>query len=263
MLVVAMPVGMSVKINELRVPEVIRHGTAALLDCDYTLEDSVDHTGLVVKWFFNDQSRPVYQWIPGAKKPQGLGVLKNKLNLEYRASSDERTMHRALHILHPSAELSGEYTCVVSTFVNEDKQTKRMLVFVPERSLLLRHGKTEDGSPNVACTAEGVFPQPEMTVRMAHEEVESKTVLRREGDGLYDISAVATLPDGAMDVPTEFACELRVPAANYTVRRESVYYPGSSSDGAGPLSQLLFLLVLVRSALCCFFMDPTGCVSIQ
>lgn len=56
--------------------------------------------------------------------------------------------------------------------------------------------------------------------------MESKTVLRREGDGLYDISAVATLPDGAMDVPTEFACELRVPAANYTVRRESVYYPG-------------------------------------
>lgn len=136
--VVAMPAGMSVKINELRVPEVIRHGTAALLDCDYTLEDSVDHTGLVVKWFFNDQSRPVYQWIPGAKKPQGLGVLKNKLNLEYRASSDERTMHRALHILHPSAELSGEYTCVVSTFVNEDKQTKRMLVFGELNKLVTR-----------------------------------------------------------------------------------------------------------------------------
>lgn len=123
---VAAPAGMSVKINELRVPEVIRRGTAAVLDCDYTLEDD---NGLVVKWYFNDQSRPVYQWIPGTKKPQGLGLLRNKLNLEYRASKDARTWHRALHIPEPTADMSGEYTCVVSTFENEDRQTKRMLVF--------------------------------------------------------------------------------------------------------------------------------------
>lgn len=126
---VATPAGMSVKINELRVPEVIRRGTAAILDCDYTLEDAMDHSGLVVKWYFNDQSRPVYQWIPGTKKPQGLGVLRDKLNLDYRASKDARTWHRALHIPEPSADMSGDYTCVVSTFGDEDRQTKRMLVF--------------------------------------------------------------------------------------------------------------------------------------
>lgn len=126
-----MEVGQTVRINELRVPNVARHGgKAVVLDCDYTLEDSVDHSGLVVKWFFNDLPQPVYQWIPGGSmRPQGLGILKDKLNLDYKASKDENTMHRALHILRPSANLSGEYTCVVSTFHNEDRQSKKMLVF--------------------------------------------------------------------------------------------------------------------------------------
>lgn len=125
-----MKLGWTVRINELRVPNVARHGSAVILDCDYTLEDSSDHSGLVVKWFFNDLPQPIYQWIPGGQmRPQSLGILKNKVNLDYKASQDINTMHRALHILRPSADLSGEYTCVVSTFHDEDKQTKKMLVF--------------------------------------------------------------------------------------------------------------------------------------
>lgn len=44
-----------------------------------------------------------------------------------------------------------------------------IFTLVPERNLHLRHGKSEDGLPNVICTAEGVFPQPEMSVRLANE----------------------------------------------------------------------------------------------
>lgn len=124
-----MRVGTTVKIHELKVPEITKQGNSVILDCDYSLEDSMDHSGLVVKWFFNDQLDPVYQWIPGSKRPQSLGILKNKLNLDYKASSDEKKMHRALQILKPGVELSGEYTCVVSTFTHEDKQTKKMVVF--------------------------------------------------------------------------------------------------------------------------------------
>lgn len=53
-----------VKINKLQVPEVIQHGNAAVLDCDFTLEETDED--LVVKWFFNKNNRTlVYQWIPG------------------------------------------------------------------------------------------------------------------------------------------------------------------------------------------------------
>ncbi|VEN51280.1 unnamed protein product, partial [Callosobruchus maculatus] len=116
----------SVKINRLQVPEIAQLGESVVLDCDYTLEESKDE-GLVVKWFFNEIPTPIYQWIPD-KRPQEIGILKGRLNLNYSASKDTRTIHRALHILSTGPDLSGNYTCLVSTFNSEDRKTKSMLV---------------------------------------------------------------------------------------------------------------------------------------
>jgi hypothetical protein len=123
-----------IQITDLRVPPAVRinSGSAALLDCEYTLkpdELAADkYSGLVVKWYFNNSPSPVYQWIPG-QKPQDLGILKGKLDLSHRASDHVATMHRALYIPNPTTELSGEYKCVVSTFDDEDFMTKKMIVF--------------------------------------------------------------------------------------------------------------------------------------
>lgn len=57
------------------------------------------------------------------------GILKGRLNLNYSASGDTNSVHRALHIIQPGTDLSGEYTCFVSTFNSEDRKTKTMLVF--------------------------------------------------------------------------------------------------------------------------------------
>ncbi|KAF5293808.1 hypothetical protein FQA39_LY03293 [Lamprigera yunnana] len=128
--------GVGVKINKLQVPKVIQHGAPVVLDCDFALEDFDDvddkEVGLVVKWYFNENDhKPVYQWIPGSsKRPQELGVLRGRLNLEYAASVDANSIHRALHILKSSPDLSGDYTCHVATFQSEDRKTKSMLVFV-------------------------------------------------------------------------------------------------------------------------------------
>lgn len=59
------------KITKLEVPEVIQLGNPVVLDCDYTLEDTADE-GLVVKWYFNQQQTPIYQWIP-SRRPQDFG----------------------------------------------------------------------------------------------------------------------------------------------------------------------------------------------
>lgn len=50
----------AVKINRLRVPDMVKYGTEAILDCDFTLDER--ETDLVVKWYFN--TALVYQWIP-------------------------------------------------------------------------------------------------------------------------------------------------------------------------------------------------------
>ncbi|XP_017769013.1 PREDICTED: uncharacterized protein LOC108557119 [Nicrophorus vespilloides] len=157
-------VGNSVKINRLQVPEVIRHGAPVVLDCDFTLEAT--DSDLVVKWFFNKNKTLVYQWIPGSStRPQVSGILKGRLNLEYAASVDGNSVHRALHILKPGPDLSGDYTCSVSTFQSEDIRTKSMLVFVPEKSLILRRVSADAEDIRVECKAEGVFPKPDIVLR--------------------------------------------------------------------------------------------------
>lgn len=37
--------------------------------------------------------------------------------------------YRAIKIINPGTHLSGNYTCVVSTFIAEDSQTRSMLVY--------------------------------------------------------------------------------------------------------------------------------------
>lgn len=63
--------GFAVKITKLAVPEIIRFGRPVVLDCDYTLDGTVD-AGLVVKWYFNQRPTPIYQWIP-SRRPQDFG----------------------------------------------------------------------------------------------------------------------------------------------------------------------------------------------
>lgn len=219
--------GRSVKINKLQVPSVTEHGAPVTLDCDFTLEATDE--GLVVKWLFTKNNSLVYQWIPGPKsKPQDLGILRGRLNLDYKSGVDANSIHRALHILQPGPDLSGEYTCVVSTFQSEDKQTKSMLVFVPERHLTLRRVASDIGLMRVQCHAEGVFPIPDMILRSQQRTIPDSSVKTeiRDRSSIYDVTATVLLE--ALPDSETFSCELRIAQANYTRHKETVIFPGSS-----------------------------------
>ncbi|KAH1025973.1 hypothetical protein HUJ05_010573 [Dendroctonus ponderosae] len=56
------------------------------------------------------------------------------------------------------------------------------------------------------------------SMRIPEAIVQSK----QEGH-LYEISAQVTLPE--LEKPEEFSCKLHIPLANYTTRRETVFYP--------------------------------------
>ena len=122
--------GPMLQIVEMRVPTVVEDGsaTSVILDCDYVLRSPDKKSELVVQWHFQNGSSPVYQWIPG-KRPQDLGVLKGRLNLDYRASNDPHKRHRALEILKPTYELSGVYRCKVATVEEEAVAARTMIVY--------------------------------------------------------------------------------------------------------------------------------------
>ena len=81
----------------------------------------------MVNWYFNGET--VYQWIHNSK-PQALGILKDKVNPDFKISDNDLTQYRAIQINNPTTELSGEYTCKVSTFVAGEAIMKaRMIVY--------------------------------------------------------------------------------------------------------------------------------------
>ncbi|XP_073988369.1 uncharacterized protein isoform X2 [Rhodnius prolixus] len=248
LLAVCLPVSDALRIKHLLVPTVIENGTqsTAILDCDYIYDQPP--LGLVVKWFFNNQPNPVYQWIPN-KRPQDLGVLKGKLNLDYKASDEASKMHRALQIVNPTTDLSGEYRCVVSTFDDEATEAKKMIIFVRERSMELTQVKTPKvDQVTLKCKAEGVYPEPNMTIS-SHESLDPAPVevhtLNR--DGLYDIEATVTVDEKDLTSPATFDCILRIPETNYTVRKSTIYY----TDGSGG-STIWLHPFLLSTSLCLY-----------
>ena len=102
-----------VSLDSLLVPPVVRNGTLehVVLDCPYSLGPG-ERDGIVLKWYLNSNTVPIYQWIPPSH-PQGLGSMRHKLDLDYEISADPYKRHRALYISQPSTEMSGVYTCKV------------------------------------------------------------------------------------------------------------------------------------------------------
>ncbi|KAL0884231.1 hypothetical protein ABMA27_016229 [Loxostege sticticalis] len=223
----------SVRIINMRVPEVFQYGTldSVTLDCDY-VTDNV--TGLVVKWFYMDKSQPVYQWIP-PQKPQALGVLKNKLNLNYKVSHNPYTQHRALHILSPTPEMTGNYTCVVSTFLAEDQRTRPMTIFVPERRFDMIQDRLEDGYLNIICSVEGVYPKPELVILAGNRPLNAKSSLKIV-NGRYTALTSAVVRIDALPPTVEILCDMQVPLANYFSRKRDIFYrdppPTTESNSA-------------------------------
>ncbi|XP_041973246.1 uncharacterized protein LOC121728955 [Aricia agestis] len=218
----------SIKIVKLTVPEVIQYGAqdTALLDCDFTYGN--DTRGLVLKWFFQSRTRPVYQWIAG-HQPQAIGILRGRVDLTHRASADPLTEYRALRIVRLGTDVSGNYTCVASTFMDEDYATKHMTVFVPETSFRLIQNKSDDDTVNVICAADGAFPAPTLTLATPERRLEDVTHSVSVVGDRYSAVAMVTLRDEDLPSPAEFICTLRVPVANYVVRKEAIYYPGPIS----------------------------------
>ncbi|XP_044755466.1 uncharacterized protein LOC123314334 isoform X2 [Coccinella septempunctata] len=219
----------SVKINRLIVPELVHLGQPTVLDCDYSVNED---EGFVLKWYLNEKL--VYQWIP-SKRPNTLGILRDRVNLNYSASTDTNSVYRALHIIQPGPDLSGDYTCLVSSFISEDRQTKRMLVFAPGKNLELKQEYKGNGLTKVICSTEGVFPQPSMSLHANNSEVENFELSINKRAGLYNVKIATDVP--LLTAAEEFTCELHIPQANYTLRKEAVYYPvRASSPGSSSVT---------------------------
>ena len=55
--------------------------------------------------------------------------MRGKIDLDYDVSPDPSERHRALYLYWPTIEMTGDYTCKISTIQNDVSQTKKMTVY--------------------------------------------------------------------------------------------------------------------------------------
>ena len=126
-------------IRELDVPSLVEYGSEnILLDCDFDYDEN-EKVQLDIKWYFNSEPTPFYQWVPEKMaRPQIIGdKFKHHVDLDHVVHSDSHKRHRALLLKRPTTELSGVYTCKVSSFISEDIRRKRMTVYCKLKTFFL------------------------------------------------------------------------------------------------------------------------------
>lgn len=94
------------------------------MDCIY---EAKDEDGLEIKWFFDD--KPIYQWIPYRTDPRSIGNLSKRIDLKYKVTDNEIDKYRALRIMNLTLDLSGTYTCKVSSYYSEKTETKKIVIY--------------------------------------------------------------------------------------------------------------------------------------
>jgi len=248
-----------VTLDGLVVPPVIQNGTLehVVLDCPYTLGPG-EREGVVLKWYLNSRTVPIYQWIPPSH-PQGLGSLRHKLNLDHEVTADPYSRHRALYIREPGVEMSGEYTCKVSTLENEVTRSSTMVVYTPPRRLEVSTVRASYSSVNISCLVDHTFPRPALTLYRRGARVAGvRRAAERYEDGAWRVAVSAVMEDAALQLENLFECELFLPQTDFRLSKSTIYTPRqpavlarsntfSSSPTPAPSSTSFLFIILIHS----------------
>ncbi|GAB6028140.1 hypothetical protein CHUAL_002354 [Chamberlinius hualienensis] len=245
-----------ISITKFDVPNPIINGSvpAVILDCDFQYAQS-DIISLVVKWYYNNSQFPIYQWIPG-NDPEAAGEFQNRLDLTHEISTDPYTKHRALRLIWPTVEFSGNYMCSVQSLSSEDSKNKSFVVYVPVERLEINVTKTSDNGVNVSCISEGGYPEPLISLVIYKDDSEDAEpvdnfrvlTLDGDGDGQTDFIGYKVFKDkhlGAKQV--EFECILTIADALYKELKRHVYHPDISNAGAREVASSSHLLTITTA----------------
>ncbi|XP_046434084.1 uncharacterized protein LOC124186418 [Neodiprion fabricii] len=234
----------AINIKDVRIPKVVREGTEEpiILDCNYEMGTS-SNTGLTIKWHIGP--KVLYQWVQGSP-PRASEEFHKYVDVSYKASNNSNTMYRAVKLVRPGLELSGNYRCVVWTHDDEVEEEERMVVYSPENYFTIHQDYKSTDESNceliVTCLAKGLSPLPTITLRKDMEEILQQKAVIPRADGRYEVKSVAVMDAKRLRPPVTFKCEIHIQDANYTNFKEVVY---SSCDARLPRTFFLAAIFAV------------------
>lgn len=65
-------------------------------------------------------------------------------------------------------------------------------------------------------------------ITLVCSEINDSLVTVKNEKTFYDVKATANV--SALVEPKEFSCQIDIPEANYTARKEAIYYPGEYNN---------------------------------
>jgi hypothetical protein len=226
-LVLALAACSAVEIKEMVVPSVVEVGSEnVVLDCNYNFEAS-EAEQLEVKWYFNEDPAPFFQWIAGVEgsQPQLIGSLfEDKIDLTFLASGDPHTRHRALLLHQPTIEMAGTYHCKVSTLTSEAVAEANMLVYSPVLESTFLQRRLPGSKVNISCKYTGVFPLPTVKLSWGMFELFEDHMQVNPLEDSYEVVIHKVLEHEELPAETVFGCELSIPGTPYMVREEAIYH---------------------------------------
>ncbi|XP_050687489.1 uncharacterized protein LOC126980993 [Eriocheir sinensis] len=218
----------AVDIVRLDVPRVVEADSSpVVLDCEFQVHEWA-RSGLVIKWYV-DEVKLVYQWIP-PREPMALGMLAGRINTTYKVSKDPWTAHRALYIPRPHPVMSGQYSCTVSTFEDEDTESAHFLVWKAPRRVELKYWRPSEHLVNITCLTTGAAPKPEFTLFIhdlngTKQEVGVRGRNGRRVEGLWQGGAWGLILWAETPPETVVGCTLALPGTQQTHTTTRVYHP--------------------------------------
>ncbi|XP_015121451.1 uncharacterized protein LOC107044174 [Diachasma alloeum] len=228
-----------VKIQNVELPIAIHNGTGPVeLSCSYQINE--EENGLVIKWYHDGDQ--IYQWIP-PMEPQDIGIISGLT--EYPTENMVHPQsHSIIRLKKVTVEMTGNYTCSVSTFSEDAAAAKHMTVYVPDHDLRIYASPFNKTHINLTCVARGARPRPSLSIIVNDHEMDNSSIRFENYRNFPWIRQEAIVPDFP-DVNV-VQCEIYIPGTGYRKRRKFVYYPrqyiGRSHVSSHYPSFLIFII---------------------
>lgn len=254
----------AIEITKLTVPRVVESGRQGPfeLDCQYRCNES--DSKLVVKWFFNGETQPFYQWIAELEDPVVTDRYADVIDMDRShapGGAEACNMHTwHLRLVKPTIDMSGKYRCEVLTLANQDSAEASMMVFAPPSTFHFNYTKSSSERATLLCEVDGAFPMPHLKMyRLLPDSDDDKAELvnvqltTERRDGLYRATMTSEVLDASLpqDEETVFLCSYTFKEIKYHRFQRLVYVPGAPAEtdenitnSTGCLKPLLLTLLL-------------------
>lgn len=174
-------------------------------------------SGIVIKWYHNQKQ--IYEWIPPLS-PRDMGIMKGLIEYPWENINRPHS-HSILEIKNITTNLSGEYTCTISTFQDEDSKSANVIVYVPVNNVTMKTELYNETHLNISCETFGAHPSPKLKILINGLEVEGET--NYSSDYYENPRTRHHLLMGIPKNSSLLECEIQIPQVNYK-RSEKIFH---------------------------------------